>query len=89
MLSYPDFLRKVLTEDLVNYKGPSQVQKLIYEQMVNSKRGNLIVQSKNGTGKTLAFSSLMIHNLSKRIDKTSTSTNIAGLIITPTREIAL
>jgi superfamily II DNA/RNA helicase len=61
---------------------------------VSSKRENLIIQSKNGTGKTLAFSLIMLNNLirislsDENVDETK-PIEVKGLILAPTREIAI
>ncbi|CDW91641.1 atp-dependent rna helicase [Stylonychia lemnae] len=111
MDSYPDFLRQSLLE--LNYKHPSNIQKIIYETFIKPKgdaminRQNLIAQSLNGSGKTLAYLSLMIRNMmASKVKPQQTEQQpqiqqinqeiqyqdchvIQGLIITPTREIAM
>ena len=57
-------------------------------------RGHLIVQSKNGTGKTLSFTLLLLSNLKNEanveIDLDDMKPlQIKGLVVAPTREIAI
>ena len=58
----------------------------------------MIIQSKNGSGKTLTYSMILIHNLLKssilplsrtRSDEEELKVPIKALVITPTREIAI
>ena len=54
---------------------------------------NIIVQSKNGTGKTLAYSTVLIKKLGSEIQEDENieeeSVAIKALILAPTREIAV
>ena len=57
-------------------------------------RQNLIVQSKNGTGKTLAYSTVLIRNLAKEEVEEENKEDeaplaIRALVLAPTREIAI
>ncbi|MEA1974795.1 MAG: DEAD/DEAH box helicase [Bacillota bacterium] len=62
-------------------KSPTPIQNLTIKSIMNSN--DIIAEAQTGTGKTLAFLLPMFHNFNKD------SSNIQGLIITPTRELAI
>ena len=62
--------------------------------MRSGEARNIIVQSKNGTGKTLAEATVLISRLGKetKVEQTSgegEALQISALILTSTREIAI
>lgn len=67
---------------------------MVIEEIKKGARQNLIVQSKNGTGKTLAFSTILLSNMKEMpisqigIDEIK-PLDVKGLVIAPTREIAI
>ena len=65
----------------LNYKEPSKVQEEVIPHLLNKK--DVIVKSKTGSGKTASFAIPMI----EKIDVENNS--LQGLIIAPTRELAL
>lgn len=65
----------------LGYKEPSKVQDKVIPHLLDEK--DVIVKSKTGSGKTAAFSIPMIEKVN--VDDNS----IQGLIIAPTRELAL
>ncbi len=92
---YPEWVRRVLVDEL-KYEGPSKVQEMVCQELrrQGDHRQNLIVQSKNGTGKTLAYTTVLIRNLAKeelaeenRVEEVPLA--IKALVLAPTREIAI
>lgn len=65
----------------LNYKEPSKVQEEVIPHLLNKK--DVIVKSKTGSGKTASFAIPMIEKIN--VEKNS----LQGLIIAPTRELAL
>lgn len=65
----------------LNYKEPSKVQEEVIPHLLNKK--DVIVKSKTGSGKTASFAIPMIEKID--VEKNS----LQGLIIAPTRELAL
>ena len=65
----------------LNYKEPSKVQEEVIPQLLSER--DVIVKSKTGSGKTAAFAIPMI----QKVDVENNS--LQGLIIAPTRELAL
>ena len=76
-----------ISNDLVNelsrigINTPTPIQKESIPLIINKK--DIIAQSQTGTGKTLAFLVPMFENINPK------ENNIQGLIITPTRELAI
>ncbi|WP_392486550.1 DEAD/DEAH box helicase [Haloimpatiens sp. FM7315] len=68
-----------LNNQRINKPTPIQEQSIPY--LIQGK--DVIAQAKTGTGKTLAFLLPMFENMSSNIDE------IQGLIVTPTRELAI
>ena len=65
----------------LNYKEPSKVQKEVIPYLLNKK--DVIVKSKTGSGKTASFAIPMIEKINVE------NNSLQGLIIAPTRELAL
>ena len=60
-------LVEVLTGEL-KFEGPSEVQEMVYHEVKRQQQiENMIVQSKNGTGKTLAYCIVLVNNLIKNL----------------------
>ena len=74
-------IRRALTEDL-GFEQPSKIQALTIPMITSPPYRNLIAQSQNGTGKTLAFilSSLL------RVDPKSDAVQV--VVLAPFRELA-
>lgn len=64
------------------YEKPTPIQQTVIPILLN-KSDDLVVQSQTGTGKTAAFGVPMLENMK------SGSKAIKGLVLTPTRELAL
>ncbi|MEF9991373.1 MAG: DEAD/DEAH box helicase [Romboutsia sp.] len=82
--SFKDFkLDKNILKALDNleYKNPSKVQSEVIPSLIN--KDNVIVKSKTGSGKTGSFAIPICQNID--ID----NTNIQGIVVVPTRELAL
>eukprot|EP00826_Nyctotherus_ovalis_P036595 TRINITY_DN3261_c0_g2_i1.p1 TRINITY_DN3261_c0_g2~~TRINITY_DN3261_c0_g2_i1.p1 ORF type:complete len:346 (-),score=63.60 TRINITY_DN3261_c0_g2_i1:658-1695(-) len=79
----PMYLRKWLKAN--NFLVPSHIQKLSLE--VNSVRSNIIAQSKNGTGKTLAFLLVLLSNLTPKEKPENDESCLECIILAPTREL--
>ncbi|MCK5780348.1 MAG: DEAD/DEAH box helicase [Psychrilyobacter sp.] len=62
-------------------KTPTAIQEMCVEHIINNK--DIIAEAPTGTGKTLAFLLPMMNNMKP------TKNGIQGLIITPTRELAI
>ena len=80
-------INKTLFENIINkgFTSFTDVQKTVIDKK-NSNR-DLLVSSKTGSGKTLAYGlSISDQILNTKIKVNSTP---AGLIVTPTRELAL
>ena len=73
----PDILKAV--EDL-GYENPSQIQAQAIPLAIEGH--DLIGQAQTGTGKTAAFGCSLLNNLVK-------TGNVAGLVLAPTRELAI
>lgn len=65
----------------LNYEEPSKVQEEVIPKLLNER--DVIVKSKTGSGKMASFAIPMVEKID--IDKN----NVQGLIIAPTRELAL
>ncbi len=67
----------------LGFKNPTEIQRNAIPILLEKKNTNFHGQAQTGTGKTLAFGLPLIH----RIDQENKTTQ--GLIIAPTRELAL
>jgi ATP-dependent RNA helicase DeaD len=76
-------LNTILIENLKkqHIKSPTPIQKMTIKSIIDNY--DVIAEAQTGTGKTLAFLLPMFHNFDEN------SSNIQGLIITPTRELAI
>ncbi len=78
-LGLKGFLLKAI--EYLGFEEPSQIQ---YESIPIALQGyDLIGQAQTGTGKTMAFASVILNNMDKNIK------GIKTLVITPTRELAI
>ncbi|GAW83281.1 DEAD box helicase [Plasmodium gonderi] len=70
--------------ELFKYKQFTDVQRIIYENIIKEKKKNdLLVQAKTGTGKTIAYLLLALNDIQK-----NKILSVHTLIIVPTRELA-
>ena len=82
-----NFKQLGISNDLVNtlnqmgIKNPTPIQEEAIPLIINKK--DIIAQSQTGTGKTFAFLLPMFENINPK------DNSIQGLIITPTRELAI
>ena len=72
----------VQTVAALGYESPTPIQSAIIPLMLEGK--DVIGQAQTGTGKTAAFALPILHNLNG-----SRGRNIQGLVLAPTRELAL
>uniref|UniRef100_A0A8C9GBP1 ATP-dependent RNA helicase n=1 Tax=Piliocolobus tephrosceles TaxID=591936 RepID=A0A8C9GBP1_9PRIM len=76
-------IKKSLLE-VFQYKELTDVQKLIYENVLKvNKKNDLLIQAKTGTGKTISYLLLVIDDILK-----NRIMSVHTLIIVPTRELA-
>ena len=95
-IGYPNWLWKTVKEKLL-YESPSDVQIScgeIWNLVKAGKYEHILAQSKSGTGKTLAFLSIVISFLEKLTGLTNSVSEVEWhkpkvLILAPTREIAI
>src|SRR5215211_7311304 len=75
----------------LGYEEPTPVQRETIPLMLS--RGDLLAQAATGTGKTAAFALPMIHRLTDEEDagpgKKSSRRRTRGLVLVPTRELAM
>ncbi|CAG9471860.1 unnamed protein product [Plasmodium vivax] len=70
--------------EVFKYKQFTDVQKIIYENVMREKKTNdLLVQAKTGTGKTISYLLLAINDIER-----NRIMSVHTLIIVPTRELA-
>ncbi|ANQ10011.1 Adenosinetriphosphatase [Plasmodium coatneyi] len=70
--------------EVFKYKQFTDVQKIIYENVIREKKTNdLLVQAKTGTGKTISYLLLAINDIER-----NRIMSVHTLIIVPTRELA-
>ncbi|CAA9990675.1 DEAD box helicase, putative [Plasmodium knowlesi strain H] len=70
--------------EVFKYKKFTDVQKIIYENVIREKKTNdLLVQAKTGTGKTISYLLLAINDIER-----NKIMSVHTLIIVPTRELA-
>ena len=68
----------------LSFRSPSLIQKMSLE--ANESKRSIIGQSKNGTGKTLAFLLVLLSNISFKPEKQNV---LQSIVISPSRELAL
>ncbi|EAR89314.2 DEAD/DEAH-box helicase (macronuclear) [Tetrahymena thermophila SB210] len=83
-LSSGDYLRAL---EKLHFTEPTPIQILSIPEGLTEK--NIIAQAKAGTGKTLAFSSIILEKLINRRQTIFQDSNPLVLIILPTRELAI
>ncbi|KAL4446607.1 hypothetical protein ABPG74_005545 [Tetrahymena malaccensis] len=83
-LSCGDYLRAL---EKLHFTEPTPIQILSIPEGLTEK--NIIAQAKAGTGKTLAFSSIILEKLINRRQTIFQDSNPLVLIILPTRELAI
>ncbi|KAL7069136.1 DEAD/DEAH box helicase family protein [Cryptosporidium serpentis] len=92
-IRFTDFdLHNDLLEALLNngYYHPSPVQYQVLIPGINGE--SLLVQAKSGTGKTLAFSLIMINRILNKLENSAPKKDLCELLsisIAPTREICI
>ena len=80
----PDYIKKSLKSH--GYHAPSLIQKLTLE--ATTSHSNIIGQSKNGTGKTLAFLLAIFSNIVPKPIPEEDQSCLECIILSPTRELA-
>lgn len=66
----------------LGYTDPSKIQKAAIESLLSGT--DVIAQAQTGTGKTLAFASVLLTKLTSRKDK-----GVKAIVLCPTRELAI
>jgi len=79
----PEYLKKGLKSN--SFLFPSDIQK----QSLENYKFNIIAQSKNGTGKTLAFLLVVLANIEPKSIASQQSNCLECIILSPSRELAL
>jgi len=76
----------------LGYKDLSSIQKSVCSHLKSeNSRANFIAKAKNGSGKSLALTIALFNNLKDQPKSTENeqSIGIQGLVLAPTREIAI
>ncbi|KAI5173191.1 ATP-dependent RNA helicase [Nematocida sp. LUAm3] len=69
------------------YSSPSSIQERVIPEIL--KGSNVVVQSKNGTGKTATFLLGMLQRVSEGIEASNEKRGIYAVILQPTRDLAV
>ncbi|GEQ69730.1 hypothetical protein JCM33374_g3404 [Metschnikowia sp. JCM 33374] len=72
----------------MKYSAPTKVQRAVVPKLLSSEN-DLFVKAQTGSGKTLAFSLPILDKLMREPQEINRQSGLFGLILTPTRELAL